>query len=354
MRIAIIGAGLSGLAAAQRLQQSGMSVDVYEKSRGTGGRLSTKRLDWASLDIGAQYFTARDARFQQAVDAWVTQGVAAKWPLSPHSIAGEQLVQLGDNESRFVGTPCMNSLAHCLAEGVTIRFNTRVAEVRRESSTWALHDEEGQCIAHGYDWLVSTLPAEQSRTLLADTQIAEGIPRDIHRPCWALGLATCGDVAPSVQGLFGDKTVSWVSRLASATPSEFARPQPANLHEVGFDDVWMLHFSSDWSLEHGKEAQALVAETGKRWLEKVLGDNLKGQLDVLESYTHYWRYARLSDQALSSAPENAATILVDVPHGLGVVGAWLAGGRVEGAYVSGIDMAETIIANEAGKPKAGG
>ena len=73
MKIAIVGAGISGVCAANLLAQEGFKVDVFEKSRGLGGRLTTKRLDWAHIDIGAQYFTARDPRFIKQVEAWQQQ-----------------------------------------------------------------------------------------------------------------------------------------------------------------------------------------------------------------------------------------------------------------------------------------
>ena len=61
--IAIVGAGLAGLSCAARLKELGHHVELFEKSRGPAGRMSTKRgEDWAA-DHGAQYFTARDPLF---------------------------------------------------------------------------------------------------------------------------------------------------------------------------------------------------------------------------------------------------------------------------------------------------
>ena len=63
MKIAILGAGLSGVKLAQLLSTKNYDVHVFEKSRGIGGRLSNKKLSWGNIDFGAQYFTARDNRF---------------------------------------------------------------------------------------------------------------------------------------------------------------------------------------------------------------------------------------------------------------------------------------------------
>ncbi len=42
--IAVIGAGVAGLTCAQKLQQTGRRVVVFDKSQGLGGRLATRRL----------------------------------------------------------------------------------------------------------------------------------------------------------------------------------------------------------------------------------------------------------------------------------------------------------------------
>ncbi len=84
MKVAIIGAGIAGLTLANKLTQSGAQVDVFEKSRGLGGLLSTKRFDWGHIDFGAQYVTASDPRIQEQVDQWLRSKAAAIWSFTLH------------------------------------------------------------------------------------------------------------------------------------------------------------------------------------------------------------------------------------------------------------------------------
>ena len=42
-RIAVVGAGIAGAACAASLQQAGVQVTLFDKSRGVGGRMSTRR-----------------------------------------------------------------------------------------------------------------------------------------------------------------------------------------------------------------------------------------------------------------------------------------------------------------------
>ena len=63
MKVGIIGAGLTGLIIYRELSLLGCDVTILEKSRGIGGRIATKRLPWANVDLGAQHFSANDPRF---------------------------------------------------------------------------------------------------------------------------------------------------------------------------------------------------------------------------------------------------------------------------------------------------
>ena len=77
-KIAIIGAGLSGATAARGLADAGHCVRLFDKGRGPGGRMSTRRIDTAlgqvRLDHGAQFFTARGESFARQVKAWTDAG----------------------------------------------------------------------------------------------------------------------------------------------------------------------------------------------------------------------------------------------------------------------------------------
>lgn len=318
MKIAIIGAGLTGLLVARTLLQHGVHVEIFEKSRGLGGRLSTKRLPWANVDIGAQYFTARHPRFRAQVDSWLADGTVALWDFMPHRFDGKTLRLSPDETERFVGTPKMNSLAHKLSGDVQIHLRNQISGLARRPLGWQLLSDSGDEISSYYDWVVTTSPAEQSRQLMKDTGIAQRIPENVHLPCWALGLATLANVDTDIHGIFGDDEVSWVSRLSSKPGREASR---------GYD-LWMLHFSPTWSAEHPKESMPNLTETGLAWLDRALASNSQSALQAIHSYQHYWRYARL-DERLSNNQ-----LIVDCSLGLAALGAWSAGGKVEGAYLS--------------------
>lgn len=338
MKIAIVGAGISGVCAANLLAQEGFKVDVFEKSRGLGGRLTTKRLDWAHIDIGAQYFTARDPRFIKQVEAWQQQQAAAIWDFQPHSVNSGKLSLSKDETRRFVGTPRMNSIVHEMSKDLTIKLDTRINSIRlnEQLSTrqnWSLIDESGQEYTD-YDWLIVSAPADQAQHLLEHSptdlsSLARQIPTNAHLPCWSVGLTTVGFVPENIQGIFGDEVISWVSRQSSKP----GRPS------LSGDDCWMLHFSEKWSSTNSKDTNKDLTQIALNWLNtqlQPLRDPDASPLTLDNSYRHFWLYAKLSDEHTSLKP------LVDATSHIAVIGDWCFGGRVEGAYLSALDIVDYL------------
>jgi predicted NAD/FAD-dependent oxidoreductase len=62
VRIAVIGAGIAGLACAREIARADVAVTVFEKARGLGGRLATRRDGNLAFDHGAQYLTVHRGR----------------------------------------------------------------------------------------------------------------------------------------------------------------------------------------------------------------------------------------------------------------------------------------------------
>ncbi|GGA68216.1 hypothetical protein GCM10011369_07330 [Neiella marina] len=323
-RVAVIGAGIAGLTAAKELQSLGYQVDVFEKSRGRGGRLASKRLSWATVDTGAQYFTARHPRFRREVSRWVDHGAAQPWQFTPHKLINGELHRSPDDTERFVGTPNMNSIAHQLATDLNLNLNITITSVERRNHSWYLTDQS-EAEWGAYHWLVVAIPPAQARYLLAQhmSEVSEQEP--LLLPCWATVLATKGAVCPTIQGVFGDKTVSWLSRL-SAKPG---RVKPAHS-----DDVWLLHFSPQHSADRQSDKSEQIIAEATSWLTT----HLDSELAITHEYAHFWRYAHMATPNQQQNPN------ICQQQQLAVVGDWCQGGRIEGAYLSATNMVREMIA----------
>ena len=105
IRVAIIGAGLSGLSLAQLLGNR-VEVVLFEKARGVSGRMSTRRAEPYYFDHGAQYFTARTKPFQKFIQPFINDGVIKRWLARYAKFDDDRVVELKDwknDEPRYVG-----------------------------------------------------------------------------------------------------------------------------------------------------------------------------------------------------------------------------------------------------------
>ncbi|MBD9482245.1 NAD(P)/FAD-dependent oxidoreductase [Pseudomonas sp. PDM14] len=320
--IAIIGTGLAGLSAAQALHTAGLAVQLFDKSRGSGGRMASKRSDAGSLDLGAQYFTARDRRFMETVQQWQARGWVAEWDPQLYNSREGRLSPSPDEQVRWVGTPRMSAITRAMLGALPVHFSCRITEVFRGEQHWTLQDAEGQ--SHGpFSSVIIATPAPQATALLAATpKLASAAANVVMEPTWAVALSFATALDTPVEGCFvQDSPLDWLARSTSK-PGRDANP-----------DTWVLHASSAWSRQHldlGKEA---VIEQLLGAFAEMIGCAVPAPSNAL---AHRWLYARPA-----SGHEWGA--LADADHGIYVCGDWCLSGRVEGAWLSGQEAARRLL-----------
>ncbi|MEM1024154.1 MAG: FAD-dependent oxidoreductase [Myxococcota bacterium] len=325
-QVAVVGAGLSGLCCARRLQQhAGYDVRVFEKARGLGGRTSTRRTDAGPcFDHGAQYFTAREARFRAQVDAWVESGVVAPWEGRIGVREDGRLRPKSEGPRRWVGTPGMNAMAKHLAQGLDVQLQVQIQALERRQGRWRLHTVAGQELdegGQGFEAVVLSLPPSQAAALLEGHDHAAAVTHRVEmRPCWSVMLSFVRPLEVAYDGIFiNEGPLSWVARNSS---------KPGR-NET---ETWILHGSPDWSRAHlalaPPEAQA---ELVRAFFEVIEHPPVQPSFHT----AHRWRF---------SIPEQALELGCwwDHEQGLGMAGDWLNGARVEGAFLSGLELAHAI------------
>lgn len=320
--IAIIGTGIAGLSAAQALRDAGHAVQLFDKSRGSGGRMSSKRSDAGSLDMGAQYFTARDRRFVNEVQRWQSHGWAEQWEPQLYNFKSGQLSPSPDEQIRWVGTPRMSAITRALLDDLPVEFGCRITEVFQGEQHWNLLDADGG--NHGpFSHVVIATPAPQATTLLAAApklaSAAAGVKMD---PTWAIALAFDNPLDTPMEGCFvQDSPLDWLARNRSKPGRD------ATL------DTWVLHATSTWSKAHLDLPKEAVIEH----LHGAFAELLHSSMPAPSfSLAHRWLYARPSGS-------HEFGVLADADLGLYVCGDWCLSGRVEGAWLSGQEAARRLI-----------
>ena len=321
LKTAIIGAGLSGLVAGQSLAKNGNPVQLFDKSRGPGGRMATRRVDNLAFDHGAQYFTARSDQFRRQVNEWVKGGIAAEWGGRIGVIDKGAFTVREAGPERYVGVPRMSALSRHLSTSLDISFNTRIKETIYESDMWSLVDDTGQTLGP-YDRLIITTPPNQAIPFLSDSPtLSKRVGDVIMRPCWAVMLSFADPLdVPLDGGFVHNSPLSWVCRNNS-------KPDRSN------QETWVLHSSPDWAEKHLELTVEEILPLLLKAFEAAIGKELE---PAHFARAHRWRYA------LASNPRTEG-VLWDEKLKLVVCGDWCNSSRIEGAYLSGLAAAGRLM-----------
>lgn len=325
-RVAVIGAGIAGLACAQELAARGAWVTVFERNLAAGGRAATLLADVGSFDSGAQYFTVSHHRFEPIAQRWLDRRVARRWRARIVAFSGGSLIDNPSRTERYVGVPGMGTLGRWLAQGLDVRLNTQVRRIDRRGGLWLLHDaHDRELSVSGFDVVCLALPSPQAVPLLAGhSPLADRIATVDWEPCWAALLALARPSGVDFDGAFvnDDPILSWIARDSG---------KPGRPEITGVAERWVLHARPRWSRQYFDLPEAQAAQ----WLSRAFSARVGRALTPRHLAAVRWRYA---------TPVNPlpAPFLWDDQMRLGVAGDWCNGPRVEGAYLSGLALAQAI------------
>lgn len=295
--VAVIGAGLTGLVVARRLREARVPVTVFEKSRGLGGRLATRRTEHGDFDHGAPVVHCERAplAFLEA------RGSCVRWG------------GLG-----YVGLPGMSGMVRPLARHIDIRTEVEIAALDEGADGFTLHDRAGT--AYGpFGRVVVAVPASQALRLVADFEGAGVLETVRTVPVWTLLTALSG--RPDLGDMIRTSgTVVLAVRNAS---------KPGRSGET-----WVVHASAEWTRAQLEDRPEHVATA----LLEEMSDLAQGRLpEPVYATAHRWRFG-LTETALGAPclPLAGGRLLVG--------GDWALGVRAEHAWLSGQDMADRLLA----------
>ena len=313
MKIAVVGAGISGLVCAKHLVAGGHEVTVLEKSRSLGGRCATRKFGDHVVDTGAQYFTVRDPIVRKEIEQ--VASVQFKKITQPILIAGKKGEVYREGEERFYIGNGNNRLGAMLADGLEIRKEVEVGVVTLVGKEWE--------VAGGrYDVVVSSAPWPQSAKILGGSQDAVG-----YEPNLTALLEYNGGWSGAVYAQIdssGEDPLSWVA-------CENAKVGRV----VDGSTVYVIQASAKYSRENlEKKPEEWVGDLQAR-LEQAWGLNPEKRGQVM---SHRWRYARRERDSGHPA---------ELPKGLYLCGDSEVDSRVESVWRSGKETAEKILGSRA-------
>ena len=317
-KIAIIGAGLSGLSAAHLLKDFA-DITLFEKARGVSGRMSTRRSGPYFFDHGAQYFTARTKPFKDFIQPFLDQGIIERWNARHVIFKGNKIVgrtNWAEGEPRYVGVSGMNQVNKYISSELKIHINTRIVSLNHQGA-WQLTDEQGQQYSD-YDWVICTAPSPQAAELLPESF-------KYHADIKAIKMSSCFSLMLGFEQSFTTQfdaahvthsDLSWIAFNVHKPK----RPDPFTLLVHSSEKYAEAHIDDD----RDQVMEYLIAETSR-----TIGcDASTADYQAI----HAWRYANNEYKKQKIPP------FIDQDLKLAACGDWCLGGGVEGAFTSAYDL----------------
>ncbi len=275
------------------------------------------------FDHGAQFFTARSAAFKDFLQPLIDGGAVSCWharfaELDRDTVAVTR--DWDDDYPHYVGAPGMNAVGRYLADGLSIRTNTTVARLSSEENGWSLSDEDGNALGH-FDWVVCAMPAAQTAALVPAESSLHGIANGTEmRACYALMLGFEAPPPLSWQAaLVRGADISWISVNSS-------KPRRNSKYTL------VVHSTNAYADAHLDEA---LEDVQRHLLEEVAAVTGIDCHAAPVCQLQRWRYANVDKK-------DGPVSFVDRQAKLAGCGDWFRRGRVEAAFLSGLDVGEQL------------
>ena len=184
--VAVIGSGISGIAAAHTLIEKNYDVTIFDQGKNPGGRLGLRTLrnhPYANrvIDVGAAYFTVSDPVFKQKLDEWTKNNLVHEWTDTFH-VFDDFEITTTTGPMRYAAKKGLRSLAFyeldlLQQKGVKVIQEKKVEKVKLENNKIKVDDQY-------FDYAVLAMPGLQAARILEDE-----ISKELAQQTWDSALS---------------------------------------------------------------------------------------------------------------------------------------------------------------------
>jgi hypothetical protein len=150
--VAIIGCGLSGIALARELKKLDASIILFDKARGLGGRVATRRLGTNFINHGVDHFRVEDLNLSLLVNLGL-----------------EKKIFKLDNKDCF-SEGSINEWIKILAQDLNIKKESHLKKIISTEQGYELRDKEDKVMAVAKTVILAT-PAPQAHDILKESSL---------------------------------------------------------------------------------------------------------------------------------------------------------------------------------------
>ncbi len=300
MNIVIIGAGLSGANIYRLLKQQNHTVKIFEKSRGSGGRCSTRYIEDKNIDHGTPSFEANDPQFIDLCDSLVNENILFK------------------QENEYYPMNGINQICSIFIDKDDFYTQTKIIQATFQNQKWNLIDEHGNSYEN-FDQLIITIPAPQ--ILQINMQLDKNIIEKLQGVEYD-SIASLMVYAYTIQNLDNPKLMQDVMFKKIVN----------NSMKYGYENFssYVLHLNPTLSNHHNFTSKDEVKDFMLSKIYTLTGENLEDDFHVLP---HLWRYAFVSQRIESE-------YIYDQNSRLGICGDFFKYKDLEGAFLSSLKLFE--------------
>lgn len=320
-KIAVIGAGISGITLASKLALSN-DVIIFDKSRGIGGRMTTRRNDEFHFDHGAQFFTAKSKEFKDLCQKAKDDNVIEEWKCRFAEINNGDihLQNQIENNLHFVAKPQMNSLCKYMGKNLNILLNKQIESVNFDNNKWSLNTSQSE-LFENFDYLFLAIPSNQAINLIPESfKYYYNVSNIKMSGCFTLMIGFKDNLEMDFDAArVKESIISWIS-VNSSKPE---RPDGFSI---------LVNSTNHWADQNIEEDLEVVKQKMTTSLQKIVNFDLD---NIHYHNLHRWRYANADDRKGDKS-------LFDPALNLGVCGDWLMGGKVENAFLSGLELYKNV------------
>ncbi len=320
--IAIIGAGITGATIFNLLKKK-VKLSIFEKSRGVGGRMSTRRVEPYQFNHGAQYFKIENTEFKDFLNPLIRNNIIQPWKAKHVEIQKNSIIKRVEIKNKyFAGFPHMNSIVKYLfTNNSLVKLSCNINKVQQVMNKWYLIDTNR--VYYGpFDWIIFTIPPNQAKDILPETFNYLNLIKTINmRSCFSimLGFKEIKNFNFDTAS-FLDKDIHWFSN----NKTYLAKQKYYNL---------LINSSYNFAKKNINNSKHKISD----YLLKKASEFLNCELSNYDyKAIHFWRYAMLENI-------NNFGSFVDENSKIIVCGDWCMNGKVEGAFLSANDAVKKIL-----------
>jgi renalase len=304
MKTAIIGAGLSGSYLYSLLRKDGHDVTIFEKSRGAGGRCSTRYIHDKLIDHGTPYFQASNETFIEFCENLVKENILKK------------------ENTFYIPKNGMNKICSHLLTDNDFEKNTQIISCEFIKNKWHLKTSNG-IKYDGFDKIFITIPAPQAIDLFQAPYIETDIISKLKKVTYE-SIATL--MIYSYEGATIDQKLYKESKIFKKIIDNSSKYDYNNFTS------YVLHLdpklTSLQKFQNKDEIKTYMLEL----IHKKFSQNLEDQFHILP---HFWKYGFVSHNIELDS-------LYDNTLGLGFCGDYFQSKDLQGAYLSALHIYDTI------------